>query len=130
MIDLPKADLMNLFADGVANLIPENVIDSLGFLHRLSILLPILKPFPPDETAYSHDGPRQRAAAFTRPSHTPGQSASRLEYLLASHTQLFLQSCKNGLGSAKIGHVVLEGQLEDLIQELLSILHLVLLLVY
>lgn len=123
MIDLAKSDLMNLFAESVADLNPENVIDSLGFFHRFSILFPIFKPFPPDETAYRHDGARQRPAAFPRPGYTPGQSASRLEYLLASHTQLFLQSCKNGLRSAKIGHVVLEGQLEDLIQKLLSIIH-------
>jgi hypothetical protein len=34
-----------------------------------------------------------------------------------------LQSRKNGLGSAEIGHVVLEGGLEDVIQKFLSVFH-------
>ena len=115
------ADLMDLLAEGMADSIPENIADPLGFFHGLSVLGPVFKLFPPRQAAYPHDGPGQRPAGFPHPGHSAGQRASGLEYLFTSHFQLFLQSRKNGLGSAEIGHVVLEGQLEDLIQKFLPI---------
>jgi len=121
MINLAVADLMNLLAEGVADPIPEKVTDSPGFFHGLPILFPVFQLFPPRQAAYPHDGPGQRPAGFPHPGHSAGQRASGLEYLFTSHFQLFLQSRKNGLGSAEIGHVVLEGQLEDLIQKFLPI---------
>ena len=59
---------------------------------------------------------------------TPGQGASRLENFLASHLELVLQSRKNGLGSAKIGHVVMEGQFEDFLQQFFPLFHFSLLM--
>jgi hypothetical protein len=123
MINLAVADLMNLLAEGMANSIPENIANPLGFFHGLAILFPVFKFFPADQGADPHDGPRERPAGLPHPGHSTGQSASGLEYLFASHFHLFLQSCKNGLGSAKIVHVVLKGCLEDLIQQFFSVFH-------
>jgi hypothetical protein len=113
----------------VADSIPEKVADLPGFFHGLPILFPVLQLFPPHQAAHRHDGPGERPAGLPHPSHSAGQCTAGLKDLLASHTELFLQSRKNGLGSAKIGHVVLQSQLKDFIQKFLSILHDLLLLI-
>jgi len=41
--------------------------------------------------------------------------------------QFFLQSCKNGLCSAEIGHVILKRRLKDLFQKSFPIVHKLLL---
>jgi hypothetical protein len=107
----------------MADSIAEKVGNAPGFLHGLSVLCPVFQLFPPHQAAYAHDGPCKRATGFPHSSHSPSQRASGLEDLFASHLQLFLQSRKNGLGSAEIGHVIIEGQLEDLIQKFLSVFH-------
>jgi hypothetical protein len=122
-IYFPVADLMNLLADGVANAVPEKVANPPSFLHGLPILFPVFQLFSPHQGAYRHDGPCERPAGFPHSSHSPSQRASGLEDLFASHLQLFLQSRKNGLGSAEIGHVIMQGQLEHLIQKFLSVFH-------
>jgi hypothetical protein len=107
----------------MADSIPEKVVNTPGFLHGLSVLRPVFQLFPAYQGADPHDGPRERATGFPHSNHSPSQRASGLKDLFASHLQLFLQSRKNGLGSAEIGHVVVEGQLEDLIQKFLSAFH-------
>jgi hypothetical protein len=69
----------------MANFLPELFINPIGLFHRLSILLPIFKPFPPGETTYRHDSPRKRSTGFASPRHTPSQSAAGFEDLFASH---------------------------------------------
>jgi hypothetical protein len=122
-VHLSVADLMNLLANGMADSIPEKVANSPRFFHGLPILFPVFQLFPPHQAAYRHEGPGKRPTGFPHSSHSPSQRASGLEDLFASHLQLFLQSRKNGLGSAEIGHVILEGQLEDLIQKFLPFFH-------
>jgi hypothetical protein len=122
-VHLSVADLMDLLADSVADSIPEKVANSPRFFHGLSVLCPVFQLFSPHQAAYRHDGPCKRATGFPHSNHSPSQRASGLEDLFASHLQLFLQSRKNGLGSAEIGHVIIEGQLEDLIQKFLSVFH-------
>ena len=128
VIHLSVADLMDLFAEGMPDAVPEKVDDPSGLLHCLSVLLTVFQLLPPDQAAHPHNGPGQRPAGFARSDDSPGQRAPRLENLVASHLQLFLQSRKNGLGSAEISHVILEGQLKDLIQEFLPIFHISLLI--
>ncbi len=113
--------LVDFFTDGVADLIPEKLVYPAGYLHRLSVLVPVFELFPTDEATYSHDGPGQSSARFPSPHDPPGESASGFEDLRASNLQLFLQSCKNGLGSPEIGHVIMEGEFEDVLQKLFFI---------
>jgi hypothetical protein len=114
---------MNLLAEGVADLIPEKLIDPPGFFHGLSVLFPVFQLFPPHQAAYRHNGSGERPAGFPHPGHSSGQSVSSLEYLFAPHLQLFLQSRKNGLGSAEVVHVILQSRLKNLIEKFLPILH-------
>jgi hypothetical protein len=123
MIDLSITDLMDLLAEGVADLVPEAVVNAPGFLHGLSVLRPVFQLFPPHQAAYRHNGSRKCATGFPHSNHSPSQRTSSFEDLFASHLKLFLQSRKNGLGSAEIGHVILEGGLEDLIQQFFPVLH-------
>jgi hypothetical protein len=122
-IDFSVPDLVDLPANGMADFLSKGIIYPLGFGHRFSILLRIFEPLPAHQATKPHDGARERAAGFPSPGHTPGQGASGLKNIRAAHLQLFLQSCKNGLGSTEIVHVILKGQFENLIQEFLSILH-------
>ena len=122
-IDFSVPNLVDLPAKGMADFLLKGLIYPLGFSHRFSILFRIFQPLPAHQATKPHDGARERAACFTSPGHTPSQGASSLKNVLASHCQLFLQSCKNGLGSTEIVHVILKGQLENLIQKLLSFLH-------
>ncbi len=46
MIDLAVANLMDLFADRVADFFLKEGTNPVGFFHRLSILHPIFKPLP------------------------------------------------------------------------------------
>jgi hypothetical protein len=59
------------------------------------------------------------------PGHAAGKSAPCFENLLASNIELFLQRCKNGLGSPKVVHVILKRQFKDLFKQLLSIHHII-----
>ena len=128
-VHLSVADLVDLRANRVADSIPEKVADLPGFFHGPSVLRPVFELFPPHQAAHRHDRPGERPAGFPHPGHSAGQCTAGLKDLLASHTELFLQSRKNGLGSAHIGHVVLQSQLRDLIQKFLPILHDLLLLI-
>jgi len=114
-VDLAILFLMDLPAERLADFSPEPVIDSTGVVHRLYILLAIFEPFPSNDARNGHDGPGKRPARFSPSRHPPGERASRLEDLRAAHVQFFLQSCKNGLGSAEISHVVLKRRLENLL---------------
>jgi hypothetical protein len=116
-------DLMDLPAESVAHLLFKPVVNSIGYLHGFSVLLPVFKLFPPDQAGNRHDGARKRPAGFPFPGHPAREGASGFKDLLASHIQLFLQSCKNGLGSAEIVHVMLQGQFMDLSQKFLTIFH-------
>jgi hypothetical protein len=114
-IDFAVPKHMDLPADRVANFLLEPIIHSIGDLHGLSILLPIFKSLSPHHTAHRQDGAQEGPAGLPSPRHTPGESTACLEDLLAPHIQLFLQSCKNGLRSPNVGHVVVQCRLEDLI---------------
>jgi hypothetical protein len=105
---------VDLAAKSVAHLLPELIINLPGYNHRFSVLLSIFQFFPPDQARNPHDGARQRPARFPSPGHAARESAPGFKDLLAAHIQFFLQSCKNGLGSAEIIHVMLQGQLMDL----------------
>ena len=122
-IDFSVPNLVDLRANAMANFLPKSIINPLGHPHRFPVLFLIFQLLPAYEAAHPHNGPRERAAGFSLPGHTPGEGASGLENLLASHLQLILQSCKNGLGSAEIFHVIPKGQFRDLIQQLFSIFH-------
>jgi hypothetical protein len=113
MINLAVANLMDLFAKGMADLISETVTNPFGFFHGFPILLPVFEGFPPDQATNRHNGPRKGPTGFPHPGHPSSQSTSRLENFFASHLQLFLQSRKNGLSSTHIGHIIFEGQLKD-----------------
>jgi hypothetical protein len=126
-IDLTKSLLMDLRAKRVAYFFIESVVDATGVIHRLYILIPIFELLPSNNARNGHNGAGQRPARFPPPCHTPGKSASRLKNFRASHMQFFLQSCKNGLGSTEIGHVILKRRLEDLIQKSFPIVHKLLL---
>jgi hypothetical protein len=126
-VHLSITDLMDLRANRVADSIPEKVADPAGYFHGPCVLGPVFQLFPPHQAGDRQDRPDEGTAGFPHPDDSAGQSASRLEHLVASHPQLFLQSRKNGLGSADIGHIILQRQLKDLIQKFLPIGHALLL---
>jgi hypothetical protein len=123
MINLAIADLMNPLTKGVADFISEKAIDLVGFFHGFSILFPIFKLFPAHQATDPHDGPGERPASLPHSGNSSGQSTAGLENCFASNVQLFLQSRKNGLASAEVLHVILQGRLKNLIQNLLPICH-------
>jgi hypothetical protein len=123
MIDLAKPFLVDLRAKRVADFFIEPIIHPTGFFHRFSVLLPIFKPLPSNDAANRHDGAGESTAGFASSCHTTGQSASGFKNLGAAHVQFFLQSCKNGLCSTEIGHVILNCRLIDFIQEHFPIFH-------
>jgi hypothetical protein len=116
VIDLPVADAVDFFTQRVSDLILKKCANPVGDFHRFPVLLEVSKVFPAYKAAHCENGSRERAAGFTPSGHPPGESAACFENLLASHIQLFLQSCKNGLGSAAVGPVVVKGQLEHFLQ--------------
>jgi hypothetical protein len=128
VINPAMPELMDFLAESVADAIAEKVENPAGFFHGCSVLLPVFQLLPPDQTAHPHDGAGQRPTGFPHPGDSSGQRAPRLENLLASHLQLILQSRKNGLGSAEIGHVIIKGLFKYLIQEFFAIFHVLLLL--
>jgi hypothetical protein len=123
VIDLAEPFLMDFRTKRVAHCFIEPVIYTTGFLHRFSVLLPIFKSLPTNDGTNGHDGACESAACLASSCHTPGQSASGFENLRTAHVQFFLQSCKNGLGSTEIGHVILKCRLKDLSQKHFPIFH-------
>jgi hypothetical protein len=113
-IDLPIANLVDLPAQAMADFLSKGIIYPQGYAHRFSILFLVFQPLPAHQAAYPHNGARERATGFPLSGHTSGQGTSGLKDILASHIQFVLQSCKNGLGSTEIVHVILKGQFEDL----------------
>jgi len=84
-IDSAIPYLMDLAAESMANFFFELIINPTGYLHRLSVLLPICQPLPSNQATNPHDGARQRPACFPSPRHPTGQSTSSFEDLFASH---------------------------------------------
>ena len=108
-IHFPIPDLVNLGAKGVADLFFKPLEYLAGFVHGFLVLLPIFHSFPSHQAANSHDGSGEGTAGFPLAGHAPGQGGSGFKNIGASHSQLFLQSCKNGLRSAEIIHVAFQG---------------------
>jgi len=123
MIDPAKPLPVDLRAKRVADFFIEPIIHPTGFFHRFSILLSIFEPLPSNDTANRHDRAGESTTGFPSSCHTAGQSASGFKNLCAAHINFFLQSCKNGLCSPEIGHVILNGRLIDFIQEHFPIFH-------
>jgi len=113
-IDLPIANLVDLPAKGVADLLLEEIINSSRRFHCSLILFYIFKPLPSYHRANRHDGTGEGLACFSFSGHATSKSTPCFENLLASYIELFLQRCKNGLGSSKVVHVVLKRQFKDL----------------
>jgi len=113
-IDFSVPNLVDLPAKAMADFLSKGIIYPLGYAHRFSILFLVFQPLPAHQAAYPHNGARERATGFPLSGHTSGQGTSGLKDILASHIQFVLQSCKNGLGSTEIVHVILKGQFEDL----------------
>jgi len=76
---------MDLPAKRVADFFIKPIINVTGFLHRLSILLPIFKPLPSNDGTNRHNGAGKRPACFPSPCHTPGESASGFKNFRAAH---------------------------------------------
>lgn len=93
----------------MADLLPESFIYPLAYAHRLSILFLVLQFLPAHHAAYAHNGAGERAAGLALPSHASSEGAPGLKNILTSYIQFFLQSCKNGLRSPEIIHVILKG---------------------
>jgi len=114
-IDSSIPNLMDLAAKSVPDFFSKLFVNPIGHFHCLSILFPVFQPLPSYQTRNRHKGAREGTAGLSSSGYTSGQSASRLKHFFASYAQFFLQSCKNGLGSAEIIHVILKGQLKNLI---------------
>ncbi len=119
-VSLPVADLVDLRANRVSDLLPESKVNPVGYIHGGLELCFIFKSFPSNHRADSHDRTGERAAHVSSSGDTRGQGTSGFEDFVASHVQFFLQSCKNGLRSAKIVHIVLKRQFEDLFKQFFS----------
>jgi hypothetical protein len=109
---------MNLRAKGVANFLFEKEIYPIGHFHRNLELLFIFQPLPADQRTDGHDRTGQGTTGLSPFGDPCGKSTSRLKDFIASHIHFFLQSCKNGLGSPKIIHIVLQRQFKDLFEQL------------
>jgi hypothetical protein len=123
MVDLAESFLVDLRAKRLADFFIEPIVHPTGFFHRSSVLLSIFKLLPSNDAANRHDGAGESPAGFASSCNTTGQSTSGFKNLGAAHVQFFLQSCKNGLCSTEIGHVILNCLLIDFIQELFPIFH-------
>jgi len=120
-VSLPVADLVNLGAEGVTDLISEGVVDPHGGLHGLLGLLSIRESFPAHERADGHDGPDEGSACLTVPGNAAGETTPGLKDIVTDNPGLFLQSCKNGLRSAAVVHFIEEGRLVSLFKKFISV---------
>ena len=122
-INPPIPDLVNLPAEGMANLFLKEGVNPDGGFHRFPVLWDVFDPFPADDRTHCHDGAGEGTAGFSLSRDPAGQRTSRFKNLFASNIQLFLQGCKNGLRSPKVVHVILERQLRYFLKELFTISH-------
>ena len=106
-VDLTVPNLVDLPAKGMADLLLKEAVNPACRPDGLPVLFYIFEPFATDQRTNRHDGSGERATCLTLPCHAPGQRTSRLKNLFASYIQFFLQSCKNGLSSPKVLHIVL-----------------------
>ena len=120
-VSLPVADLVNLGAEGVTDLISEGVVDPHGGLHGLLGLLSIWESFPAHERADGHDGPDEGSACLPVPGNAAGETTPGLKDIVTDNPGLFLQSCKNGLRSAAVVHFIEEGRLVSLFKKFISV---------
>jgi len=111
-------DLMNLRANGVPNFLFETDIYPIGYPHGNLELFFILQPLPANQRTDSHDRTGKRTTGFSSFGDPCGKDASRFKDFFASHIHFFLQSCKNGLRSPKVIHIVLKRQFKDFVKQL------------
>jgi len=111
-------DFVNLRANGVTNLLSEKNICLIGYLHRKLELFFIFQPLPADQRTDGQDCTGKGTTGFSPFGDPCGKSARRLKDLFASYIQFFLQSCKNGLRSPKVIHIVLKRRFKDFVKQL------------
>jgi hypothetical protein len=120
-ISLPVANLVDLAAESMADLLFEGLVDSRGGFRGFPGLLAVRKAFPSHECADSHQGPEEGAACLTVPGNASGEDASRLKNVVTDRPGFFLQSCKNGLRSAVVIHFIGKGCLVGLFKQSLAV---------
>lgn len=123
-IRLSVADLMDLTTEGMADLLSKGLIDTHGLFHGLLGLFLVRQPLPSHQSSDGHDGSHEGAARLSVTGDSAGEGTARSKDVLIDHTDLFLQSRKNGLSSAMIGHLVMEGRVVDLLEQFLFAFHL------
>ena len=116
-------NFMDLPAEGMAYLLFKEIINLDGRFHCSLILIYILKPFPTHQRSNCHNSTGKRSTGVSLSCHTSSQCATCFKDLSASYIELFLQSCKNGLRSSRVIHIVLESQFEDLFKKFSSVCH-------
>jgi hypothetical protein len=110
-------DFVNLRAKGVTHLLSEKNIYLIGYLHRNLELFFIFQPLPADQRTDGHDRTGQGTTGLSPFGDPCGKSTSRFKDFFASYVQFFLQSCKNGLRSPKVIHIVLKRQFKDFVKQ-------------
>jgi hypothetical protein len=114
---------MDLRAESMADFLLEKSIHLRGWLHRSLQRLKILQLLPANQRTDRHDGTRKGPASFSSQGHSSGKRTPCLEDLPAYNTQLFLQSCKNGLCSPMEVQLILKRQFEYLIKQFFFFFH-------
>ncbi len=120
-VGLSVANLVDLGAEGVADLLSEDVVDPHSRLHGLLGLLFIRRPLPAHERSDGHDRPNEGSACLPVPGNAAGETAPGFEDIVADTPDRFLQSCKNGLRSAAVVHFVKEGCLVSFVKKFGSV---------
>ena len=111
-------DFVNLRANGVANLLFEKDIYPIGYLHRNLELFFIFQPLPTDQRTDGQDCTGKGTAGLSPLRNPCRKSTSRFKDFFTSHVQFVLQSCKNGLRSPKVIHIVFKRQFKDFVKQL------------
>lgn len=122
-IGLPVTDLMDLGTEGMADLLPERLVDTHGLFHGLLGLVLIGKSLSSHQGSNGHNGSNESATGLSMAGNPSREGAPGSKHILADHADLFLQSRKNSLCSAMIGHLVLKGGFVNLLKQLLVICH-------
>jgi hypothetical protein len=128
-VDFAVADPLDVGTEARAHPFPEQGDRPEGRFHRLLGLGLVFNPLPAIDGAEGKDDPDQGSAGLTLAGHASGQSTGRLEDRLGNEVKRFLQTCKNGLASALVAHLVTEGPVVNLLKQLLFFAHQLFLLV-
>lgn len=123
-IGLPVTDLMDLGTEGIPDFLPERLVDTHGLFHGLLGLVLIGKSLSSHQGSNGHQGSNESATRLSMAGYPSREGAAGSKHILTDHADLLLQSRKNSLCSAMVGHLVLKGCFVNLLKQFLLIFHL------